>query len=84
MKEFQSLGLDVSVLDENGAEVELGETVETPNEDVKKFMNDEPDDFNEDLDENGYSGINEDNELELLDDSFGVDDFDGDFDDDNF
>ena len=84
LKEFQSLGLDVSVLDENGAEVELGETVETPNEDVKKFMNDEPDDFNEDLDENGYSGINEDNELELLDDSFGVDDFDGDFDDDNF
>ena len=84
LKEFQSLGLNVSVLDENGAEVELGETVETPNEDVKKFMNDEPDDFNEDLDENGYSGINEDNELELLDDSFGVDDFDGDFDDDNF
>ena len=85
LKEFQSLGLDVNVLDENGEEVELGESMDTGNENVKKFMGDNPDDFNEDLDENGYSGINEENELESLDDDY-LDDsaFDDDFGDDEF
>ena len=36
LKEFQSLGLDVGVLDENGEEVELGESMDTGNENVKK------------------------------------------------
>lgn len=67
LKEFQSLGLDVGVLDDNGNEVELGETTDTGNENVKKYMGENPDDYNEDLDENGYSGINEANELEALD-----------------
>ena len=85
LKEFQSLGLDVNVLDENGEEVELGESMDTGNENVKKFMGDNPDDFNEDLGENGYSGINEENELESLDDDY-LDDsaFDDDFGDDEF
>ena len=34
-----------------------------------------------DLGENGYSGINEDNELESLNDDYLDDDFDGNFDD---
>ena len=81
LKEFQSLGLDVGVLDENGEEVELGESMDTGNENVKKYMGEDPDDFNEDLGENGYSGINEDNELESLNDDYPDDDFDGNFDD---
>ena len=81
LKEFQSLGLDVGVLDENGEEVELGESMDTGNENVKKYMGEDPDDFNEDLGENGYSGINEDNELESLNDDYLDDDFDGNFDD---
>ena len=81
LKEFQSLGLDVGVLDENGEEVELGESMDTGNESVKKYMGEDPDDFNEDLGENGYSGINEDNELESLNDDYLDDDFDGNFDD---
>ena len=81
LKEFQSLGLDVGVLDENGEEVELGESMDTGNENVKKYMGEDPDDFNEDLGENGYSGVNEDNELESLNDDYLDDDFDGNFDD---
>ena len=81
LKEVQSLGLDVGVLDENGEEVELGESMDTGNENVKKYMGEDPDDFNEDLGENGYSGINEDNELESLNDDYLDDDFDGNFDD---
>ena len=81
LKEFQSLGLDVGGLDENGEEVELGESMDTGNENVKKYMGEDPDDFNEDLGENGYSGINEDNELESLNDDYLDDDFDGNFDD---
>ena len=81
LKEFQSLGLDVGVLDENGEEVELGESMDTGNENMKKYMGEDPDDFNEDLGENGYSGINEDNELESLNDDYLDDDFDGNFDD---
>ena len=81
LKEFQSLGRDVGVLDENGEEVELGESMDTGNENVKKYMGEDPDDFNEDLGENGYSGINEDNELESLNDDYLDDDFDGNFDD---
>ena len=81
LKEFQSLGLDVGVLDENGEEVELGESMDTGNENVKKYMGEDPDDFNEDLGENGYSGINEDNELESLNDDYLDDEFDGNFDD---
>ena len=81
LKEFQSLGLDVGVLDENGEEVELGESMDTGNENVKKYMGEDPDDFNEDLGENGYSGINEDNELESLNDDYLDDDFDGNYDD---
>ncbi len=84
LKEFQSLGLDVGVLDENGEEVELGESMDTGNENVKKYMGEDSDDFNEDLGENGYSGINEDNELESLNDDYLDDDFGGNFDDDEF
>ena len=43
LKEFQSLGLDVGVLDENGEEVELGESMDTGNENVKKYMGEDPD-----------------------------------------
>ena len=81
LKECLLLGLDVGVLDENGEEVELGESMDTGNENVKKYMGEDPDDFNEDLGENGYSGINEDNELESLNDDYLDDDFDGNFDD---
>ena len=63
---------------------------DTGNENVKKYMGENPDDYNEDLDENGYSGINEENELEALNmdysDDYDVEDgsFDDGFGDDEF
>ena len=81
LKEFQSLGLDVTVLDENEQVVELDEEVEPISEEVKNFINEASDDYNENLEDNGYSGINEDNELESLAEDFMDVDFEDSFDD---
>ena len=81
LKEFQSLGLDVGVLDENGEEVELGESMDTGNENVIKYMREDPADYKHQHPHIGNSGINEDNELESLNDDYLDDDFDGNFDD---
>ncbi|MCR5147479.1 MAG: DNA-directed RNA polymerase subunit beta, partial [Eubacterium sp.] len=77
LKEFQSLGLDVRVLKEDGEEIELGESVDyDPN--TRKFL--EGDErFGEDLESQGYSGVDEEGELTSLDDDYN-DDYSDDYD----
>ncbi len=83
LKEFQSLGLDVRVLRDDNTEVELGEsTSDTPDEAIKTLITDELN-YDEDLESQGYSGIDEDNELTSLSDDLDDDMFD-DFDDEEF
>ncbi|MCR4609195.1 MAG: DNA-directed RNA polymerase subunit beta [Eubacterium sp.] len=81
LKEFQSLGLDVRVLKEDGEEVELGESVDY-DQNTRKFL--EGDErFGEDLESQGYSGVDEEGELtSLSDDSYTSDDYTDDYDDD--
>ena len=82
LKEFQSLGLDVRVLKEDGEEVELGESVDY-DQNTRKFL--EGDErFGEDLESQGYSGVDEEGELtSLSDDSYTSDDYtDDDYSDD--
>jgi len=83
LKEFQSLGLDVRVLKDDNTEVEFGEpTAETPDESLRSLITGENQDFEEDLESQGYSGIDEDNELTSLSDDFDdemFDDFDDEF-----
>ena len=83
LKEFQSLGLDVRVLKDDNTEVELGEsTSDTPDEAIKTLITDDLN-YDEDLESQGYSGIDEDNELTSLSDDLDDDMFD-DFDDEEF
>ncbi len=83
LKEFQSLGLDVRVLRDDNTEVELGEsTSDTPDEAIKTLITDELN-YDEDLESQGYSGIDEDNELTSLSDDLDDDMYD-DFDDEEF
>ncbi len=83
LKEFQSLGLDVRVLRDDNTEVELGEsTSDTPDEAIKTLITDDLN-YDEDLESQGYSGIDEDNELTSLSDDFDDDVYD-DFDDEEF
>ena len=81
LKEFQSLGLDVRVLKEDGEEVELGESVDY-DQNTRKFL--EGDErFGEDLESQGYSGVDEEGELtSLSDDSYTSDEYTDDYSDD--
>jgi DNA-directed RNA polymerase subunit beta len=72
LKEFQSLALDVRVLKDNGEEVDLGEDVDTADTTVAKELLG-GDSVAGDLESQGFSGIDEDNELVSLGAS---DDFD--------
>ncbi len=83
LKEFQSLGLDVRVLRDDNTEVELGEsTSDMPDESIKSLISEELN-YDEDLESQGYSGIDEDNELTSLSDDFEDEMYD-DFNDDEF
>ena len=64
LKEFQALGLDVRVLDELGDEVVFGES-EDYDKETRKML-EGASKFTGDLAENGFSGINEDDELTEL------------------
>ena len=84
LKEFQSLALDVRVLDDNGNEVNLGESIDCGDESLKPMIEgdlpyeQEP----ENMEQYGYAGVDESNELVSFNDA-GEDveeDF-GDFDD---
>ena len=86
LKELQSLGLDMKVLDENGNEVELKENVDLGETDYRSVMEGENRSTSErDGDrfvDNGYQTqeFNDDEELVNVDDE--ADDFEDDFDDD--
>ena len=84
LKEFQSLGLDVRVLKDDNTEVEFGEpAADTPDDSIRSLITGDDENFDEDLESQGYSGIDEDNELTSLSDDFEDDTYD-DFDDDEF
>lgn len=77
LKEFQSLGLDVRVLGEDGGEVELGGVEDYDKKTIKLIEGD--DSYEEDLEKGGYRSGTED---ELEDYDKGSDDFGGDLDSD--
>ena len=79
LKEFQSLGLDVRVLKEDGEEIELGESVDY-DQNTRKFLEGD-EKFGEDLESQGYSGVDEEGELTSLDDDYN-DDYSDDYSDD--
>ena len=84
LKEFQSLGLDVRVLKDDNTEVEFGEpAADTPDDSIRSLITGDDENYDEDLESQGYSGIDEDNELTSLSDDFEDDTYD-DFDDDEF
>ncbi|MCM1083385.1 MAG: DNA-directed RNA polymerase subunit beta [Clostridium sp.] len=69
LKEFQSLGLDVRVLKDDQTEVELTETLDYGDETVKAVIEGDNADVNEDLESQGYSGVDENDELTSLSDN---------------
>lgn len=69
LKEFQSLGLDVRVLKDDQTEVELTETLDYGDESVKAVIEGDNADVNEDLEAQGYSGVDENDELTSLSDN---------------
>jgi DNA-directed RNA polymerase subunit beta len=80
LKEFQSLGLDVSVLNEDGEEVSLGETSDY---DVNtRYLLEGDDKFKEDLESQGYSGVDENGELKSLSAEENEDNYDSEYSDD--
>ena len=85
LKEFQSLGLDVRVLRDDNTEVELGESLsDTPDEAIKTLITGDGVDYNEDLEAQGYSGIDENDELTSLTDDFDDVYVDDEFEDEEF
>ena len=68
LKEFQSLGLDVRVFSEDGEEVELGESVDY-DQDVRRDLEGEiHQKYTGDFEEAGFSGVDENGDLEELED----------------
>ncbi len=83
LKEFQSLALDVRVLREDNTEVEIGESVDYGNDDVRNvgdmdYRNDEAE-----MKEHGYSGIDENDETYELEGDSG-DGYDDGYDEDSY
>ena len=77
LKEFQSLGLDVRVLKDDQTEVELTETLDYGDENVKAVIEGDNADISEDLESQGYSGVDENDELTTLSDNdYALDDVD--------
>ena len=90
LKEFQSLGLDVRVLKDDGEEVDLSETIDY-SQNTRRFLEgDDGDDGYEryeDLENQGFSGVDEDGELtDLRDDEYTDDESEyyDDYDEDDF
>ncbi len=80
LKEFQSLALDVRVLKEDQTEVELGETLDYGDDSVRAVIEGDRANYNEDIESQGYSGIDENDELtSLSDDEYASDDYDDNF-----
>ena len=69
LKEFQSLGLDVRVQDEDGNEVDLGESVDY-DRDIRSALEGDRK-YTGDLEEHGFSGVDEQGELTELEDQQG-------------
>ncbi len=74
LKEFQSLGLDVRVLKDDQTEIELGETVDYGDDNIRAVIESDRGSYNEDLESQGYSGIDENDELTSLSDDDYVED----------
>ena len=68
LKEFQSLALDVKVLTDDGTEVELGESYDYGDDNIRSVIEGDNRGYEEDLESQGYSGIDENDELTSLDD----------------
>ena len=83
LKEFQSLALDVRVLREDQTEVELGESLDYSNDEVRDIIGNEKVDYEENYEAHGYSGIDENDELTSLSDDYDDDGYD-DYDEDEF
>jgi DNA-directed RNA polymerase subunit beta len=85
LKEFQSLGLDVRVVKDDMTEVDLGETYESYDENVKRMIDGDMRHADEAEFENaGFSGTNENDELTSLsenNESEYADDYDDSYDD---
>ncbi len=85
LKEFQSLALDVKVLTDDGTEVELGEDYDYGDDNIRSVIEGDSAGYEEDLESQGYSGIDENDELTSLDedeDDYAFDDGYNDEDDD--
>ena len=77
LKEFQSLALDVRVLKDDQTEVELGETLDYGDDNVRAVIEGDRGNYEEDIESQGYSGIDENDELtSLSDDDYSNDDYD--------
>ena len=89
LKEFQSLALDVKVLTDDGTEVELGESYDYGDDNIRSVIEGDSRGYEEDLESQGYSGIDENDELTSLGDEdeedYSFDDgYDSDDEDDDF
>ena len=82
LKEFQSLGLDVRVVKDDMTEVDLGETIEAYDENVKSMIDDDKREADgHEFEEAGFSGTDENDELTSLSDGEYLDDYSDDYDD---
>ncbi|MCR5542674.1 MAG: DNA-directed RNA polymerase subunit beta [Eubacterium sp.] len=82
LKEFQSLGLDVRVLDDTGSEVELG-GIKDYDRDTKKLLEgDDSQRYEGDLEKGGYGEVDESGEYVEESSLKSEDDFDDSYDDD--
>ena len=82
LKEFQSLGLDVRVVKDDMTEVDLGETIEAYDENVKSMIDDDKREADgREFEEAGFSGTDENDELTSLSDGEYLDDYSDDYDD---
>ena len=81
MKEFQSLGLDVRVVKDDMTEVDLGETIEAYDENVKSMIDDDKREADgREFEEAGFSGTDENDEQTSLSDGEYLDDYNDDYD----
>ncbi len=76
IKEFQSLGLDVRLLDEEGEECQMGESTETANAELKDVIEGEGASFEDEEDVEGFGEVENDEYVDA--------DADGYFDDEEF
>ena len=75
IKEFQSLGLDVRLIDENGEECQMGETTETANADLRDVIEGEVARFEDEEDVEGFGEVENDEYVDVDDDAYFDDEF---------